>query len=237
MPNHITNRVTVEGPESEVQKFFDFIKASEPNKDGSINPIDFNKIMPMPKELDIVSSSAGEDGMEYLIGISGDIIKRHAYKQSEHYRRMQKLKADAPERFEEILKQGGQYLRNIADFGHKDWYSWRLANWGTKWNAYEQSLEGNQLYFQTAWSGVPNLIAILAEKFQSLTIEYKYADEDTSYNTGHFIMQGEDIKDLSPEDDSAEAWGLVFELGVADEEDYVRQPDGTYKYRDDDEED
>lgn len=234
MPNHITNRVIVEGPEAEVQKFFDFIKAPKPNKDGTINPIDFNKIIPMPDALNIESSSLGEDGMQYLVCMSGNVVQRHAYEQSEHYRRMLKQRAERPEMFEKSLKQGGQYLRNIADFGHKDWYSWRCANWGTKWNAYEQILEGNQLCFQTAWSGVPNLIAILAEKFPTLTIEYKYADENTSYNTGSFIMHGEDIKDLSPEDASAEAWEIVFELGVCDPEDFIRLEDGTYKWKEDD---
>jgi hypothetical protein len=48
-------------------------------------------------------------------------------------------------------------LRN--QFGHDNWYDWRRANWGTKWNSYECSLDdsgirdGCLIYcFFTAWS-------------------------------------------------------------------------------------
>ena len=46
----------------------------------------------------------------------------------------------------------------IARYGHDDWYDWRLAHWGNKWNSYDCSLDdsdirsGRLLYcFLTAW--------------------------------------------------------------------------------------
>lgn len=77
------------------------------------------------------------------------------------------------------------------------------------------------------------MVRLVAEKFPEVTIEYKYADEDWSCNVGSFIFHGEDIEDLSPKDGSPEAWELVFELGVANREEFVQEPDGTWKYRED----
>ena len=45
-----------------------------------------------------------------------------------------------------------------AKHGHDNWYDWRLANWGTKWNAYDCELDDSQIKqgvldyrFDTAW--------------------------------------------------------------------------------------
>ncbi len=235
MPNHITNRLIIEGKEDEVKKVFDFIKSDKNDEDGAPIYIDFNKIMPMSSDLDVPSSSEGEDGKKYLLGLSGNIFQREAYQRSEHYQRMETLKNEAPERFERCLELGRKYLHNIAEYGNEDWYGWRIANWGTKWNAYDIHLEDwNVLYFNTAWSGVPKLISMLAVMFPEVTIKYDFADENTGYNVGSYIMRGEEVEDNSPADDSAEAWAIVFELSVASIEDYEEQPDGSYSYKEED---
>lgn len=51
MPNNITNRLRLEGNQEDINKVFDFIKATEPNKDGKLELIDFNKLIPMPQEI------------------------------------------------------------------------------------------------------------------------------------------------------------------------------------------
>lgn len=89
--------------------------------------------------------------------------------------------------------------------------------------------------FNTAWNGVPGLICKLGAMFPAVTIKYDYADEDTSYNTGSYIIHWNDVQDNSPENGSPEAWELVFDLEVADIDDYVRQEDGTYKWKEEDE--
>lgn len=235
MPNHITSRLHVEGKSEDVKRLFDFIKSDAKDEDGDPILIDFNKILPMPAELDVESSSMGEDGQKYLLGHSCNILEREAYKQSEHNKKMEALKEDNPQFFEKCLQLGRQYLSNIAKYGKTNWYGWRLANWETKWNAYDIRKESEDiLYFNTAWSGVPNLISILAAKFPEVTIKYDFADENTGYNVGSYIMKGECVEDNSPADDSAEAWALVFDLGVADIEDYEEQPDGSYQYKEED---
>jgi hypothetical protein len=56
---------------------------------------------------------------------------------------------------QEKLEQ--QQKENIAKHGFSDWYSWNIANWGTKWEACEPFISGHDSNFlsasyDTAWS-------------------------------------------------------------------------------------
>lgn len=236
MPNHITNRLIIEGATEEVAKVFDFLKADKPDEAGNVVLVDFNKILPMPESLDVESSSDGIDGKQYLLGMSGNILEVHRYKESDHHKKMIEMREHNPDRFERCLELGRKYLRNTADYGCSTWYEWRRRNWGTKWNAYDiEKLSDNSIMFNTAWSGVLGLICKLGEMFPAVTIKYDYADENISYNAGSYIIHGDDVQDFSLENDSPEAWELAFDLGVQDIEDYVKQPDGTYKWKEDEE--
>lgn len=105
------------------------------------------------------------------------------------------------------------------------WYDWRCDNWGTKWNAYEISVELEEwdgdpnefsvfIRFCTAWSGVPKLMAILAERFPRLNeFRYTYADEDYGYNVGRYWFKNGKIEDVYiPEGGSREAEYLADEV-------------------------
>lgn len=65
MPNHVTNRLEIIADNETVQKVMNFLKGVN-EEDGTPCHIDFNKIIPMPKELLIEASSSGKLGMEYL---------------------------------------------------------------------------------------------------------------------------------------------------------------------------
>lgn len=72
-----------------------------------------------------------------------------------------------------------------------DWYSWRLQNWGTKWNAYDVDFDGDAtLEFTTAWSGVDGLVQKISEKFPYVELLYSWADEDMGYNVGECTFKG-----------------------------------------------
>ena len=54
----------------------------------------------------------------------------------------------------------------IAKTGFADWYDWSIANWGTKWNAYDhQRLTDSAIYFETAWSAPTPVLEAMAAKF------------------------------------------------------------------------
>lgn len=188
MPNHITNKLTINGTEEQVNEVLNFIKIEETENSEcfGIGTIDFNKITPMPKW--IFQKDLGE---------------------------------------EDRKKYGEENC----------WYSWSLENWGTKWNAYSQPDERNTedtIYFQTAWSGVPDLISKLAWIFPDVTIEYSYADEDFGYNVGSYTFKDtEEVSSYIPEGGTKEAYDLalnIYQCSPEDMELYYDEETNEYKY-------
>jgi len=63
-----------------------------------------------------------------------------------------------------------------------NWYDWNVKNWGTKWNAYSQSIEGPEddqvtLTFDTAWAPPLPVIAALKEKYPGAHIGGSWLEE------------------------------------------------------------
>jgi len=137
-------------------------------------------------------------------------------------------------------------------YSENNWYDWSVENWGTKWNAYgflgmtseeklpyasaeeHQKAHGNILEFQTAWSGVSELMRKLSEIFPNVEIRYGWADEDIGSNVGmETYKNGEIIESDIPECQSKEAYELAFE--VFDDEPHnmwyrYDEDEGTYVY-------
>lgn len=203
MPNHVTNILTIEGEQELVQKCLSEIKGQDEDQ-----YIDFNTFVPMPKELDNTQSPVNiisqkeYDAQEARIA-SGDLT--------------------------EIEKKWG-FSRGITqemsnrfkkEFGADNWYNWHIANWGTKWNAYDQiSDEGsNVITFSTAWSTPENAMVALSSKYPELTFHIRYADEDFGHNVGEYTVQdGETIEDNVPDGGSLDAYRMAME--IRDDQDY-----------------
>lgn len=230
MPNHIVNQLVIIAKKKRVQEVLLFIKG-ETDEDGTVRYVDFNKIVPMPQDLFIDSSSEGDRGMKYLLA-----KQKRYFLTPEERKTITDFEESDAERQEKAIKLGRQYLRNIANYGHKDWYDWSLVNWGTKWNAYDtQMTSPNVITFNTAWSGVPALIQKLSEMFPDVTFEYTYADEDTGSNTGKGSFQNGESDMFYPETHSKEAFEIAFEMRPYLRDYYVSTEDG-YRYVDADDE-
>ena len=58
------------------------------------------------------------------------------------------------------------------------WYSWRLANWGTKWDAYEVEIDDSEMHygfevsFDTAWSPPEEICYAIKEQFDDLSVSW-----------------------------------------------------------------
>ena len=58
------------------------------------------------------------------------------------------------------------------------WYSWRLTNWGTKWDAYEVEIDDSELHygfevsFDTAWSPPEEICYAIKEQFDDLSVSW-----------------------------------------------------------------
>ncbi len=59
---------------------------------------------------------------------------------------------------------------------------WRVAHWGTKWNACHAQIENVngavEIAFATAWSALHPVFRKLAEMFPELSFEFSWSDED-----------------------------------------------------------
>jgi hypothetical protein len=79
------------------------------------------------------------------------------------------------------------------------------------------------------------MIQLLSSRFPSAKFEYKYSDEDTGSNCGHYIFMGGMILfENIPDNRTNEAFELAFELRPHYKEDY-ELVDGNYQYKDEDE--
>ena len=194
MPNWCFNHLTIEkgkdGKGEEVEK----IIASLLSKDdkGEIF-FDFNKIIPMPKSLEVVSGSETLNAIRYMLFKEIDNITTEQRKKIIGCLReweVEKIASDNQETIGEIEKKykdetelkkfkkyGKTLISNIKKYGCPTWYEWCVKNWGTKWNGCDSWLEDDILHFDTAWSPpIPVLIA-LSKKYPNNEFYLEFEDE------------------------------------------------------------
>lgn len=231
MPNHIQNRLLVTANSNEeIKEFLTRIKSNK-EFDGREQEIDFNKIIPMPIALRGTEASSRTDDAiyYYLVKTNQEELVSRIFRYHKCYT-MDRFANRNENELNELFEIGKKYIENFKEYGAKDWYDWSIYHWGTKWNAYETRLETLDecsviLSFQTAWSGVPNIIQKLAEMFPTITFDYKYADEDMGYNCGEGYGENGEFSYLMPQGGSedamriyAECWNYDFDLFYRDDE-------------------
>ena len=233
MPNHIQNRLQFIGTKKDVDDIMFHISSEDltrrvlfekySTKEDEIfdnrAQIDFNKIVPMPKEINIEIGSTVENAVRnsLKIGNNGyEVISQTPLNFSDEY-----------------WNQYIQCLNNVKKYGYIYWYDWALANWNTKWNGYSQNETRNNentIYFQTANSSPVELIKKLSTMFPRVTLRFDYSDEDSGSNTGKLtIKNGEFTKVLQPKNQSKEAYDIYFELHPNRIQDY-KLVEGKYEY-------
>lgn len=86
---------------------------------------------------------------------------------------------------------------------YTNWYNWRLAHWGTKWDVDPavDFVNDNQIkmWYETAWSPANEVWEIVTKKFPSLTIKVKYYEEGMGFIGEAHYYNGECTKDISSE--------------------------------------
>lgn len=115
------------------------------------------------------------------------------------------------------------------------WYEWALANWGTKWNAYDIDVyyDRNEIFFNTAWSHPTPVIEALSRKYPSAVFKVQFADENIGYNAGSYIIcNGQYLIEDNIECGSKKAFEIAFELWGGDDNFRWSAEDQTYVYID-----
>lgn len=129
--------------------------------------------------------------------------------------------------------QGPLGTKERALYGKNNWYDWSIENWGTKWNAYNFSRNGNTIGFQTAWAAPHPILEELTVMFPGVYITHEWADEDLGQNCGtREYLNGEIVGEIIPENNrealehAFEVWGYSAEdVGLflnEDGTDYIR---------------
>lgn len=86
---------------------------------------------------------------------------------------------------DEPIDNAHRMIKCFAETGHKGWYSWSVANWGTKWNAYssvtdpEGSGDSATVKFDTAWCPPLPVLEALAKREPELVFDYVAVNEHT----------------------------------------------------------
>jgi len=247
MPNHVRNILTFEAEGEILHRILDDIK----NDEKGIGSIDFNKLIPMPPELNIEKGSRTSEGCKLYENITDRIIniKQRMGNPSitaDEYiaceieaKNIKEEFNNMPDDQKEMFNLGKQYFANVNNYGYGDWYDWSVANWGTKWNAYDFAHYNNTIEFNTAWECPEPIIQAISEKYPDITINHKWADEDMGTNLGEReYIKGDKIYQHQPDSFSKDAYDLAFEIWEETPEDLGLKlsADGTEYVSDDDEE-
>ena len=87
---------------------------------------------------------------------------------------------------------GSKEREECARTGRPNWYDWQIENWGTKWNAYDESVVERDdhnvvIQFDTAWSPPEPVIERLREMIADM---FSYEDGYETDVAGHWVEEG-----------------------------------------------
>lgn len=182
MPNIAENILKIKGTKQQIEEVVNYLN---PN-DNKSEVIDFNNIKKMPSDLDITASSLGDVFYEYLYN-------------NEKIDDLKLLKKTFVNGNVNDIKKGLElaiaYNNNIKNYGYKEWYDWCEENWGSKWNAFDSSFDGNDtFFFETASNGVNELIELLSKRFEDVEFEYKWHESGMGCGFDGVYCQGQVIQ-------------------------------------------
>ena len=95
------------------------------------------------------------------------------------------------------------------------WYTWRVDNWGTKWDCYDvEDWSDNEIRYFTAWSPASNFFLHVSMQYPDLTFHHAFADEGGGYVGEQTIKEGKVDEEHWPDWDSEAGIALRDTLGV-----------------------
>ena len=185
MPNHVTQQLSIVG--AEALTLIEHIAGAE-------SAFDFNKVIPMPEELNIEESSDGNMGLAAITGRC-DAYLSYQWAKEEAIRTPAEFAAYVERERPLAIELAQKYFSNQQKFGHATWYGWCNDNWGTKWNAYSVSTpellsDRATIRFNTAWSPAIPVIVKLSDLFPLLELTLRYFDDGWNFAGEAFFEAG-----------------------------------------------
>lgn len=254
MPNWVCNHLTIHG-ENAVEVMRSLLIEDKDNACGY--SFDFNRIVPMPEDLNIISGSITTNCAKlyinsiledtnafmkyarlYSIAFGRDFILTESEQEqlmndALKYKDYENDKLLFATRYN-VYAYGKKALDNYEKYGAKDWYDWCRDNWGTKWNACNTQVDDfntAEFYFDTAWAPIPELMAKLAEQYPECQFEYEYAEEQAGLYTGYRSYKNGILFDSEDYPEcSKKAYETYFSLWGMDDSYKYNEELGTYEY-------
>lgn len=164
MPNYVRNLIRV--VDGDFQAVTEFVKSEE-------STFDFNRIIPMPQSMvELMTKNYGISNLSEL-----GFKYWSAPTKADKYALIAEIKAKYDLR--PTLKEGLDRYLAYKDCGHWNSLEWAVANWGTKWNAFDVDIQPSDrtIFFNTAWSAPIPIYKALAKQFPTHKIVIKYYDE------------------------------------------------------------
>ena len=211
------------------------------NENGKV---DFNILIPMPKELDIICGSGSiptSKGAKY----ASDSTKAQEKENEPIYNTLKKALEESgaatQQEFVNYCLQDNNIFNSIADingfskpckdehittylqgfynlekYGYKDWYDFRIDKWGCKWNADSTVVYGGIISFETPW-GSPD--GIFIELSKHIPIRVMSCDEFGNFGDIIDYIDGEATTVLEDSD-------AVYDYMFNNDELYVYDDNG-----------
>lgn len=234
MPNHIHNEITLpKGHEDKILR----------TEDGE-QFVDFNLVIECPPIITTESAPAiCEHWAQIALGMcdyNGDSIEGDglvAITKKIHISNVRKTLIDGPflkDASDENFNLTMQMIRAYKKTGFMNWYDWNIANWGTKWNAYETKVvtEGSStvITFDTAWSAPFLVLEALANK-TDIVFVHRWASEDTGSHCGRCDYVNSDKNTIHDLSGTKAGYELAFELDPETKQYFrLNQAGDNYEY-------
>lgn len=195
--------------------------------------LDFNKLIPMPESLDLTAGSIEHESIAcYYHSLTKkeqreledllDSRKSHfSGSYWDEYENNIKVLEDSSamkdikekysksndkikEKFSSIEDLGKAYIDNIENYNYPQWYDWRCANWGTKWNVEDevnviQTDDDCEISFYTAWSAPYGIIKEYSKLCTDEEFSWDFENEDFDGHH-HLTKNGNIISDYITEE-------------------------------------
>ncbi len=234
MSIRITNRLLFSGKTERITELFEDIKS---DKHG-IGTLDFNKLIPMPEELNIECGSAMNRGVAYYKSFVSDYMFSKRLKKIDYLNIPKEAEQLHLKYYKHIPKEewelGKKAFRNQIKYGARDWYHWAIQNWGLKCSAYgfkvPEEREPNKIIFDTPDYAPHKIIRMIAEKYPDVEITHEWTSEELNTNCGSKIykngMLSEEIYPVT-EIEKCEFAVQVYEVNTPEDLGITMNSDGT----------
>jgi hypothetical protein len=189
MPNHVTTRITLDGPVKVIETMLQAIKTEVPatHREGFVGDLIYRKGIHYGwhKKDTNEFSARDENGNIKVISTNGvpegwepDI--KPAYTINVDFSRIIPMPP--------TISTDPISLEQQQSTPGRNWYDWNCNNWGTKWNSYDHKKdEAGRIIFDTAWSFPTPIFVALSRMYPEISFKCETMDEGSCFwGTVHF---------------------------------------------------